>query len=129
MRPMFLAKRILLGLALLALPGCLPSQPVPPESTALPPLIVTRVTNVVQPDRVMLVWSVQNAAERRFEIRRKNRDEPWKHVATLVPVDGSIEIDDTGVLPGQRYLYQLRLFEAPGDAFLDQFLAVVPFTN
>src|SRR5262249_48641786 len=102
-------------LGLLALAACQPIEQ-PTQSTALPPLIVSRITNIVDRDRVLLVWSVQNADERRFEILRKNRDEPWKHFVTVVPVDQSIQFEDTGVIPGQRYLYRLRLLGAPGDA-------------
>lgn len=113
-------------LFLLALSACVPAQKLPTESTALPPLTVTLTTSVVQPGRVLLVWSVRNGEDRWFEILRKNRDEPFKHYATLVPVAGEIQVDDTGVLPGQSYLYRLRLFGAPGEAFLDQYLATVP---
>ena len=129
MRSVFPAKRVLLGLALLALPACQPAPTMPADSTALPPLSVTRVTSVVQRDLVHLVWAVRNGEDRRFEILRKNRDEPWKNFPTTVVVAGAIDFEDTGVVPGQRYLYRLRLFEAPGDAYLDEFLAVVPFTD
>jgi len=117
---------LLAAIFLLALPACTPREPLPTESTALPPLIVTRSSAVVQPDRVQLVWTVVNGEDRRFEILRKNRDEPWKHFVTVVTVAGSIVFEDTGVIPGQRYLYRLRLLGAPGDAYLDEFVAMVP---
>src|SRR5262245_2749062 len=114
---------------MLALPACTPREPLPTESTALPPLSVTLASSVVQPDRVQLVWTVVNGEGRRFEILRKNRDEPWKHFITVVTVAGSIVFEDTGVVPGQRYLYRLRLLGAPGDAYLDEFVAAVPLAN
>jgi len=110
---------------LLLLAACAPIDE-PTQSTALPPLNVTLVTNVAKRDRVQIVWSVQNDAGRQFEILRQNRLEPWKHFWTAVPVAGLIEIDDTGVVPGQSYRYRIKVLGSPRDQYLSEVEVEVP---
>ena len=112
-------------LLLLLLTACAPiNEPVP--STALPALNVTLLTNVAKRDRVQIVWSVQGDAGRQFEIMRQNRLEPWKHFWTAVPVAGLIEVDDTGVVPGQTYRYRIRVLGSPRDQYLNEVEVEVP---
>ena len=110
---------------LLALGACQPVQ-APTQSTALQPLTVSRVSSVGQRDRVRIIWSVTGDDGRQFELLRQNRAEPWKHFATVVPVDGLITLDDTGVVPGQSYCYGLKILGAPTDRFLDEVEVEVP---
>ena len=109
----------------LVLAACQPIEQ-PTQSTALPPLSVALVTNVARRDRVQIVWSVQNEAGRQFEILRQNRLEPWKHFWTAVPVNGLIEIDDTGVVPGQTYRYRIKVLGTPRDQYLNEVEVEVP---
>src|SRR5262245_65714142 len=99
-------------LILIALPAC-KSVDAPNQSTALQPLIVSRVSSHVDGDGVTLAWSVSGADGRQFEVMRQNRNEPWKHFATLVPVAGMINYHDSGVVPGQIYRYRLRVLGSP----------------
>jgi len=117
---------LLATVVLLALSACQPHEGMPTQSTALPQPTVSLVATLVRRDLVRLVWSVRDGEGRRFEIQRQNRDEPWKHFATVVPVDGLIRIEDTGVVPGQRYQYRLRLSGSRGDASLDVVQVAVP---
>ena len=57
---------------------------------------------------------------------RQNRLEPWKHFWTAVPVAGLIEIDDTGVVPGQSYRYRIRVLGSPRDQYLNEVEVEVP---
>ena len=110
---------------LVALPSCGRLEELP-TSTALPKPIVTLTSEVVQRDRVLLTWSVRNGEGRQFEIQRQNRDEPWKHFATVEPLGGEITITDTGVVPGQRYTYRIRIYGTKGQTFLDEVEVAVP---
>lgn len=112
--------------ALLAL-GCEPQGDLP-TSTALPKPVVSLQSSLVQRDLVRLVWSVRDGDGRRFEIiRRNNREgEPWKHFATVVSIDRRIQIDDTGVVPGQSYTYRLRIEGVTNGSFLDEVAVDVP---
>src|SRR5262245_40571680 len=121
MRTAFLAILILL-----ALPACQPVEELPTQSTGLPQPTVSLVSSVVRRDLVRLVWSVSGGEGRMFEVQRQNRAEPWKHFATVVPSNGQVRIEDTGVVPGQRYVYRLRLFGTVGDRFLDEIEVAVP---
>ena len=113
------------GLVLIVLSAC-QSRDMPTRSTALEPLIVTRVSSVANRDRVLLVWSVSGVDGRQFEVMRQNRVEPWKHFSMVVPVDGVITVEDGGVVPGQSYRYRLRIFGSPRDQFLDEVEVEVP---
>jgi len=110
---------------LLALPAC-KSVDAPKQSTALQPLIVSRVSSYADQDGVTLVWSVSGADGRQFEVMRQNRAEPWKHFATLVPAAGLITYHDGGVVRGQIYRYRLRILGSPRDRFLDEVQVEVP---
>lgn len=121
MRSAFLATFLLL-----ALPACQALEDLPTQSTALPRPTVSLTSTLVQRDLVRLIWSVRDGEGRRFEILRQNRAEPWKHFATLEPLEGMIRIDDTGVVPGQRYVYRLRLFGTTDGTFLDEVQVAVP---
>jgi hypothetical protein len=116
----------LLIIALLALPGCQPLHEGPTKLTGLPRPTVTLVSSLLRRDLVRLVWSVSNPAGRKFEFQRQNRAEPWKHFATVEPADGRLTLEDTGVVPGLRYLYRLRISGTKGDDFLDEVEVDVP---
>jgi len=121
MRSAFLATFVLL-----ALPACQALEDLPTQSTALPRPTASLTSMQVQRDLVRLTWSVSNGEGRRFEIQRQNRAEPWKHFATVEPLEGMIGMDDTGVVPGQRYVYRLRLFGTTDGTFLDEVEVSVP---
>jgi len=125
MRPAFPLIIAALFAALLALPACT-SREGPSQLTGLPPVSVTLDSTVVKRDIVRLVWSVRDADGRQFEFLRQNRAEPWKLFATVQPVEGRVTLVDTGVVPGQRYLYRLRVQGMTGDAYLDEVDVVVP---
>jgi hypothetical protein len=110
---------------LLALTACAPEQ-LPTESTALPPLNVTLVSQMVRRDRVQLTWSVQGDGGRQFEILRQNDFAPWKHYATVVPVAGLITVDDTSIVAGVVYRYRITILGSPRDRFLDEVEVEVP---
>src|SRR5262245_40068106 len=110
---------------MLVLPGCQPAEG-PSELTGLGPPTVTLVSSLVGRDVVRLVWSVSNPAGRRFEFLRQNRQEPWKHFATVDPIAGKLTLEDRGVVPGQSYHYRLRIFGTRGDDFLDEIEVEVP---
>jgi len=110
----------------LLLAGCEPLDTLPTQSTALPVPSVSLVSRLVQRDLVRIVWSVEGGDGRRFEIQRQNRQEPWKHFATVTPTAGRITLEDAGVVPGQGYVYRLRLYGTTGDAFLDEVRVAVP---
>ena len=118
MRPACLAALILLSL------GC-QSQDLP-TSTALPTPVVTLESMEVRRDLVQLVWSVRDGDGRKMEIIRRNDDDPWKHFATVVPVNGRLQVDDIYVVPGQPYTYRLRIFGVTNGSFLDEVEVEVP---
>jgi hypothetical protein len=109
-----------------ALVACQPVDPMPTQSTALPPLSVTLISKEVDRDRVLLAWVVENDDGRLFEFLRQNRAEPWKHFSTAAPVDGRISVNDDGVVPGQTYRYRVKVLGTPRDRFLDEVEVVVP---
>jgi hypothetical protein len=116
---------LLVIIVLLALPACQPESS--PTSTALPKPTATLVSVDVKRDLVRLIWEVRNGEGRKFEIIRKSHSEPpWKHFATVVPVNGLIQIDDTAAVPGQGYTYRLRIYLTTGDAYLDEVQVEVP---
>ena len=117
---------LLAALVLLALPACETIQDLPTQSTGLPKPSVTLTSTLVRREFVILVWSVTGGEGRRFEILRQNKLEPWKHYATVSPVNGQIELDDTAVVPGQAYTYRIRLFGTTDDTFLDEVHVLVP---
>jgi len=114
---------------LLAPLGCGTVETLPTQSTAPPEPMVSLVSSVVQPHLVRVIWSVRNGEGRQFEIQRRNGAQPWKHYATVLPVDGSITLEDTSVVPGQGYTYRLRFFGTTGDTFLDEIQVAVPSTG
>ena len=119
MRTAFLA-----ALVLLVLPSCQATKNLPTEATGPPPPTVSLTSTLVRRDLVELIWLVRDGEGRRFEILRQNRAKPAKHFATVEPVEEMIRIDDAGVVPGQPYVYRLRL---SGTAtFLDEVEVAVP---
>jgi len=44
----------------------------------------------------------------------------------VVPVAGLIEIDDTGVVPGQSYRYRIKVLGSPRDQYLNEVEVEVP---
>ena len=117
---------LLATMAVILLSACTPMSDMPTQSTGLPPPTVTLLTSVVRRDLVRLVWSVQNGQGRQFETLRRHWREPWKHFSTVVPVDGRITIEDTGVVAGQGYTYRVRIFGSKGEVFLDEIDIEVP---
>src|SRR5262249_37315037 len=112
--------------ALLAPTACQPVRELPTSSTAFPQPTVSLVSQAVERERVRLIWSVRGGDGRSFEILRRNRAEPWKHFATVLPTDRQIGIEDTGVVPGQHYTYRLRLLGTTDGTFLDEVQVAVP---
>jgi hypothetical protein len=119
MRSAFFAIVVLLAV------GCEPQQQLP-TSTALPQPIVALQSSVIRSDLVQLVWSVRDGDGRKFEVMRRNRQEPWKHFATIVPINRQIQIDDTAIVPGQTYTYRLRIYGVTNGSFLDEVVVDVP---
>jgi len=97
-----------------------------PTSSALPKPIVTLESAVVKRDLVRLIWRVRDGDGRKLEIMRRNDDDPWKHLATVIPADGRVQIDDTAVVPGQPYTYRLRIFAVTNGSFLDEVEVEIP---
>jgi len=63
-------------------------------------------------DRIALVWTDNSVNETGFRIERKSQVSSFQEIALVAP-----EIEsylDTGLLPGQKYIYRVRTFNSGG---------------